>query len=191
MLGKLPTSLLVKGRNLPIRSDFRSVLQIIEAYNDPNLKDWEKAKVCLVRMFPDFNEIPQDLYGEAYKAATTFIEGGLQNGNGRHPKTVNWTKDEFLIFPEINKVAGYEVRGVPYLHWWTFLGYFQAVDRDGIWGMVLTIRHKKAIGKKLEDYEKEFYQANQQMCMVDDVQDISPEKTMEAIFADLLEGGDK
>lgn len=49
-----------------------------------------------------------------------------------------------------------EVRALPYLHWWTFLGYYQSVDHDGLFGFVLTIRQKKTRGKKLENTSRSF-----------------------------------
>ena len=42
MLGDLPQALTVGGREYRVRSDFRSVLRIIAAYNDDELSDTEK-----------------------------------------------------------------------------------------------------------------------------------------------------
>ena len=139
----------------------------------------------------DLDSIPKDekTYTEAIKAASEFIECRLSNDKPS-PKVVNWEKDEQLIFPAINKAAGMEVRAVPFLHWWTFLGYFQAIDRDDLWGMVLTIRQKRAKGKKLEKYEKEFLTANRELCSVEYLKDKqTPEDQMKAIFEQLLKEG--
>lgn len=189
MLGQLPRTLTVNNRQYNIRTDFRDVLKIIAAYNDPGLLDREKVYVCMKNIFVDFADIPSDFYQEAYNAAVRFIEGGIPNNGGKNPKVVNWVKDEHLIFPEINKVAGYEVRETKYLHWWSFLGYFQAVDRDGLWGAVLSIRHKRATGKSLETHEKEFFRANRALCSVEEVAPRqSPEDELAAIYESLLKG---
>ena len=83
-----------------------------------------------------------------------------------------------------------EVRAVPYLHWWTFLGYFQSIDRDDLWGLVLTIRQKKAMGKKLEKYEKEFLVSNRDLCSIERKEDRrTPKDQMQAIFDQLLKEG--
>ena len=161
--GTLPKELTVNGRTYSIDTDYRNVLQIILALNDDSLKDREKAHICIWRLYDAPKSIPRDDYEAAYKAASDFISAGMAGGD-KNPRVVNWLKDENLIFPEVNKVAGTEVRALPYLHWWTFLGYFQAVDKDGIWGAVLTIRQKRAKGKKLEKYEKEFAKANADLC---------------------------
>lgn len=155
MLGQLPTSLDVCGTAYRIRTDYRNILQIFSAYNDSNLSDSEKVYVCLRRLFTDFDKIPSKHYEQAYAAATAFIDCGTREDTSA-PKTINWDKDEQLIFPAVNKAAGMEVRALPYLHWWTFLGYYQSVDHDGLFGFVLTIRQKKTRGKKLENTSRSF-----------------------------------
>lgn len=191
MIGQLPQTLKVCNKDYAIRSDFRDILKIIAAYNDKDLSDQEKVFVCLSRVYKDLDKMPKDkeTYAAAFKAATAFMECRLSNDRPS-PKVVNWEKDEQLIFPAINKVAGMEVRTVPYLHWWTFLGYFQAIDRDDLWGVVLTIRQKKAMGKKLEKHEKDFLAANRELCSLEyrTVRQ-TPEDQMRAIYEQLLKEG--
>jgi hypothetical protein len=190
MLGQLPTSLEVNGKSYAIRSDYRNILQIITAYDAEELKDGEKVLICLKRMYVDFDAIPTDDYEAAYKAATVFIECQMRSDNPG-PKVVDWNKDSQLIFSAVNKVAGREVRAVEYMHWWTFLGYFQSVDRDDLWGFILTIRQKQAKGRKLEKYETEFYNANRSMCDIGKRVDRKKEAIdyMEALYAELYGKG--
>ena len=76
--------------------------------------------------------------------------------SGAHKaKIIDWEQDERLIFPAINKAAGFETRSVRYLHWWSFLGLFGEIG-EGLLSTVLSIRQKKAKGKKLEKWESEF-----------------------------------
>lgn len=193
MLGELPRTLTVNGRKYKIATDFRVILKIIAAYQDTELLDREKVYVCLKALYgPGLKDIPSYDYPAAYRSAIEFIEGCMRNDD-KHPspKVINWVKDEHLIFPEINKIAGCEVRTVQYLHWWTFLGYLQAVDHNGLWGSILSIRFKKATGKKLENYEKEFYNANRDLCSVEERrQDKTPEDELTKIYNSLLNGGD-
>jgi len=168
MLGLLPKTLEVNGTSYSINPDYRNILQIFTAFNDDELKDNEKTYICLRRLYTDFSTIPKTDYAEAYKAASDFIECRMHSDKPG-PKVVDWEKDEQLIFAAVNKVAGTEIRAVPYMHWWTFLGYFQGIDRDDIWGFVLTIRQKKAKHKKLEKYENEFYLANRSLCEIKQV----------------------
>lgn len=189
MLGMLPQTLNINGRAYKIRSDYRDILQIIAAFGDKELSDEEKAYVCLKRLFIAMESIPKSDYQDAYEAAITFIECHISDRKPS-PKVVNWEKDEQLIFPAINKVAGMEVRAVPYMHWWTFLGYFQSIDREDIWGFILTIRQKRAKGKKLEKYEKDFLNANRDICEVEFREEkVTTEDSLAKMFNELLKNG--
>ena len=190
MLGQLPKSLTVNNKKYLIRTDFRDIFRVISAFNDPDLLDREKVYLCMKNIYVNFQDIPTEDYEEAYKVAIHFIEGDFPKDDRPHPKVVNWEKDEPLIFPEINKIAGREVREMAHLHWWTFLGYFQSIDRDGLWGMVMSIRHKKATGKNLENYERDFYSANQTMCSVENESSVqTPEDCLAEMYRELLKEG--
>ena len=169
LLGTLPTTLKVDGKDYPINTDYRVLLDIICAFNDPDLKDYEKAYVCLRLLFQDFSALPETAYGEAYKAAIDFLQCGKKPSEKKTPRTINWAKDEQMIFAAVNKVAGREVRAVDYLHWWTFLGYFDTVDRDDLFCYVIQLRQKLARHKKLEKSEQQFYDANRELVDLNEV----------------------
>ena len=76
---------------------------------------------------------------------------------------MDWEQDEAILFPAINKVAGFEVRTAKHLHWWTFMGYYMEIS-DGVFSSVLNLRMKKAKGKKLEKAEREYWSANKDIC---------------------------
>ena len=162
MLGSLPKRLDVNGKAHPIRSDYRDVLRVIQAFRDDGLAEAEKILVCLANVFRDFDSIPETDYAAAYEAAVRFIDFGTHEDKPS-PRVMDWEKDEHIIFPAVNKVAGCEVRALDYLHWWTFMGYFQGIDREDTFGYVLALRQKKAKGKKLEKWEQEFYNANRNL----------------------------
>lgn len=189
MLGQLPRSLEIGGTQYPIRSDYRVVLRIIEAMNDPELTNEEKLLVCLANIYPGYTRIPEEHLREAYEKASAFIENGARS-DGKQRKVMDWAHDETLIFPAINAAAGFEVRAVDYLHWWTFLGYFQSIDRESLFGTVLTIRQKKRKKKKLEPWEQEFYAANRQLCDLTETRTAqSAQDALQEIYESLLKGG--
>ena len=76
---------------------------------------------------------------------------------------IDWEQDAAIIIPEINKVAGREIRLDPNIHWWTFMGWFMGIG-DGLLASVLHVRQKLSNGKKLEQWEQEFYKANRSIC---------------------------
>ena len=91
-------------------------------------------------------------------------EGKKKPGSAR---TMDWEQDESILFPAINKIAGFETRSVEYLHWWTFMGYFMEISTDGVFGSVLRLRQKKKNRKTpLDKTEKEFWNANRELCEI-------------------------
>lgn len=164
MIGQLPKALTVGGKSYDIRSDYRVMLNIFQAFADPDLTENDKCYVCMKCLYVDYNSIPREDMQEAAERAYWFADGGdmPKSDLADNVKTFDWEQDEMLLFPAINKAAGYEVRAVEYLHWWTFLGYFGVID-DGIFAQVLHIRNKLAKGKALDKAEQEFYRDHRSM----------------------------
>ena len=158
----LPKALTVAGREWAIRADFRDVLNILDAFDDPELTEVEKAYVCLHNLYVDFADLPPGDYAEAYRAAVAFIDHGLGGQEGG-PRTVDWEQDAPLLFPAVNRAAGYEVRDATFLHWWTFLGLFMEI-RESVYATVLALRQKRARGEKLEPWERDFWRRNAGIC---------------------------
>ena len=155
----LPTSLTIGEVAYGIRYNWRAVLDILVACADPELDDAGKAE-CMIRiLYPDWEEIPEHLLAEACEKACEFIDCGQKDDGKPKPKMIDWEQDASIIVPEINKVAGREIRLDPNIHWWTFFGWFMGIG-DGLLASVLHIRQKKAKHKKLEKWEQEFYNAN-------------------------------
>ena len=162
MIFDLPMALEFGGREWAINTDYRDVLRTLTAFEDPNLTEEEKAYICLHNTYPELKEIPRELIQAAFDAAVAFIDHGSCN-DGPSPRTMDWTQDAPLIFPAVNRAAGFEVRSVEYMHWWTFMGYFMEI-KNSTYATVLGLRGKRARGKKLEKDEKEFWQHNRGLC---------------------------
>ena len=155
----LPTSLTIGGVGFDIRWHWRAILDILIACNDPDLDDRGKATVLLQILYPQYDKIPVEHLEEAIQKACAFIDCGQRDDGKPKPRLIDWEQDAAIIIPEVNKVAGREIRFDPNIHWWTFLGWFMGIG-DGLLASVLHIRQKRASGKKLESWEQEFYKAN-------------------------------
>ena len=162
MIFDLPTALEFGGRKWAINSDYRDVLRTLTAFEDPDVTDEEKAFICLHNTYPDFEKIPKADLQAAFDAAVAFIDHGTRE-SGPSPRMMDWEQDAALIFPAVNKAAGFEVRSAEYLHWWTFMGYFMEI-RETTYATVLGLRGKKARGKKLEKDELNFWTQNLGIC---------------------------
>lgn len=159
----LPTSVVIGGREYPIRTDFRPILDIITALNDPELTDWDRTAVALGIFFED--EIPED--GEAaIRECLRFIAGGAEQPPGKTaPKLVDWEKDFRWIASPINRMLGQDIRGMQ-MHWWTFLGYYYEIG-DCTFAQIVKIRSAKMRGKKLDKSDQEWLRQNADLVYID------------------------
>lgn len=175
MIGILPTSLEICGKKYKIRSDFRVALLIFEAYNDSELSNKEKFIICLESLFEDVPD--NDNIEEAIRKAVWFLDGGdMPKSKKAQTKLMDWEQDQSIIFPAINKVAGYETRTVDYLHWWSFLGLFNEIG-EGLYSQVMNIRIKRAKGKKLQKWERDFYNEHKELINIKEK--LTPEQQAE------------
>lgn len=160
MIGALPDKLEVGGKLYGINADMRNVFRIFDAMNDERLYDRSRLLVCVRRLYTE--DIPTHLRFEAYEKAREFLDGGQSMSKARTQsvRLVDFEQDEVMLFAAINSVAKAEIRALPFVHWWTFLGYYFSLPPEGLFAQVVAIRSKKAKKQKLEKWEKEFYSAN-------------------------------
>lgn len=157
---ELPTALEVGGRQLEIRSDYRDILDIIARLEDDSEPEFVCWRVAMALFYPEWKAIPPQDIDEALQRMTGFIACGRQDDPHKKPrKLLDWQQDAGTIVADINKVAGCEVRALPYLHWWTFISYFTAIG-EGQLSTLVHIRDKVQRGKKLDDWEKDYYREN-------------------------------
>lgn len=156
---KLPKTADIGGKTYEINTDFRDVLEIISYLDDPNRPEFLRWQIAIA-LFYD-GTIPAEHQSEAMEYLASFIScGELDTKPG--PKLLDWEQDARAIVADVNKVSGTEVRALPYLHWWTFLSYFQAIG-EGQLSTIVTIRDKLRRKKKLEKWEQDFYRDNKSL----------------------------
>ena len=167
---ELPTSLEVCGKEYAIRTDYRVILDILSAMNDPEIfetgmtedeKKIEQTMTMLQILYIDFDSIPPRDYQEAAEKAVDFIDCGIKGDDKPKPRTMDWEQDAPIIAPGVSKVAGRDIR-VGKTHWWEFFGYYLGIG-EGVFNTIVSIREKRRKGNKLEKWEKEFYQNNKNL----------------------------
>lgn len=167
---ELPTTVTINDTIYAIRNngDYRMVLDCFQVLNDVELTENERIIACLIIFYEDLNDLESVLALEpdTIKSLTdnafSFFNCGQKHASGEtNHKTIDWEQDAQLISSAVNAVAGKEIRAEQYLHWWTFMGYFNSVG-EGAFATVVGIRNKIAKGKKLEKYEEEFRRDNPQ-----------------------------
>lgn len=164
----LPTSLIVHGKEFAVRNrgDFRTVLDCFETLDTIELTKEERILFSLMLFYDGIDELEDlakfDDLVEAFNQMVWFFNCGQESiGNQSQFKLIDWNKDAPLIYSAVNNVAQKEVRNEEYLHWWTFMGYYLAIGECSL-SNIVSIRSKRAKGKKLEKYERQFVQENPQ-----------------------------
>ena len=85
-----------------------------------------------------------------------FNKGSYVEAVERKVLAENLTK---VLYPNDNTMAGKELRQEEFVHWWTFTAWFHGIGQGQL-SMLVHIRDKLRRGKKLEDWEKDFYRKN-------------------------------
>lgn len=174
----LPMSLTVGGKEFPINTDFRDILEIFVAFNDKDLTDDEKSYICLSLLYKTDNLNELGDLDEAAKKAQWFLDWGKNyNKEEKRPKLLDWEKDYNSIIAAVNQQVKTveDVRELPYLHWWTFLGYFSERSDKCHFSTVMKIRDKLSRGVKLEKWEMQTLKENREEIIIDNDDDFEDE----------------
>lgn len=169
----LPTSLEVDGELVKIDSDFRTALLVMQMYNDRAISLQSKNGLMLSMIYSVLDDngevvstLPENVE-EAANKAIWFLNIGMEEQDNveskSKPRLIDYEKDSQHLFSAVNNVLSREVRSDDYMHWWTFYGFCQSIDDSSLMSNIISIRSKRASGKKLDQGELEFYKANKDM----------------------------
>lgn len=157
---KLPRWAEIGGVTYPIRADYRDVLTVIRTLEDPELPELFRWQVALELFYE--GRIPRKDQQQAMRYMADFIACGQEQTEEKDPpRLLDWEQDAPTIVADINKVAGCEIRALPFLHWWSFVAYFHGIG-EGQLSTIVSIRNKLRRGTPLEKWEKEFYRENRE-----------------------------
>lgn len=162
MMWDLPTAVHIDGKEYKIRNkcDYRVVLDVIGALNDNELTDREKAQCALLIFYEDITACPN--LEQALKEMFVIINYGEEQmeNNIPKPRLMDWHHDFRQIAPPISRILGYDVRTPDkYTHWYSFLGGYMEIG-ECTFANIVSIRNKKAKGRRLDKWEEEFCREN-------------------------------
>ena len=165
MMWDLPIAVEINGKQHPIRNkcDYRVVLDAICALNDNELTDEEKVKCALFIFYEDISTI--DDFETAIKEMFRIINGGEEQEENQEqkPQLMDWQHDFPQLAPPISRVLGYDVRTPDkYTHWYSFLGGYMEIG-ECTFSTIVSIRSKRAKGKKLDKWEEEYIREHRKM----------------------------
>ena len=154
---ELPREAVIGGKKYGIYTDYRDILEIFSYLQDESLPEYHRWRIALGLFYEA--PVPEENMAEAAAYFNCFVNGGRSGGESGGHRLLDWEQDAQDIVADVNKVAGQEIRALPYVHWWTFLSWFHSIG-EGNLSTLVTLRDKLRRGKKLEGWEKDFYQAN-------------------------------
>lgn len=155
----LPTSAEIGGQKFLIHADYRDILDVIRHLNDPGEPEFIRWAVALALFYE--GEIPMENRQEAMEHLAEFINCGEAEKGRSGPQLLDWEHDANAIVADVNKVAGQEIRSLPFLHWWTFVACFRAIG-EGQLSTLVSIRDKLRRHKKLEKWEQDYVRENRE-----------------------------
>jgi hypothetical protein len=164
MMWDLPIAVEINGKSHFIRNkcDYRVVLDAICALNDGELTDEEKVKCALFIFYEDVSAIED--FDTAIKEMFRIINGGEEQEESaeQKPQLMDWQHDFPVLVAPINRVLGFEIRSVDYLHWMSLLSAYMEIG-ECTFSTIVSIRSKRAKGKKLESWEDEYLREHRKM----------------------------
>lgn len=165
MIWDLPVAVEIDGKEYAIRNkcDYRVVLDVISALNDEELEMEYRIQCALFIFYEDLTGL-KDLQA-AIMEMIKIINLGKETTEDEQnkPQLMDWEHDFTQIAPPISRVLGYSVRDTNhYTHWFDFIGAYMEIG-DCTFANIISIRNKRMRGKKLEDWEQEFYRENKKI----------------------------
>lgn len=151
----LPEAVEIDGEIYDLDTDFRTGLDIMIAFEDPELTDQEKMSVMIHLLY---KEIPSNLE-EACRQAVKFLNCGEEEqtgaAGGESERLYSFAKDAKYIYSAIQQSHGVDLESVAYLHWWKFSYMFLDLQEDCFFSKMLYYRKQEPRGKLTKE-EREY-----------------------------------
>lgn len=164
MMWDLPIAIEINGKQHPIRNkcDYRVILDVICALNDNELTDDEKVQCALFIFYENISQIND--FDTAIKEMFRIINNGEEEQtHDNKPPLMDWQHDFPQLAPPISRVLGYDIRTPDkYTHWYSFLGGYMEIG-ECTFSTIVSIRSKRAKGKKLDNWEVEYLREHRNM----------------------------
>lgn len=168
---KLPTKIKVNNTIYDINYDYKTIVNILIAFEDSELTTNEQIYIMLKNLYKE--EIPLEDMQEAVEKGIKFIDGGkMEDTNIKEKRIYSFKKDGNYIFSGINQTHHIDLSEKVNLHWWVFLSLFMDMSSDCTFGELVYYRKRKN-ENKLTKEEKEQYKKIKKLVDLDYVDEES------------------
>lgn len=126
-----PDTILVDGTEIPIITDFREHVKLMDMLNDSELLSYEKAHF-LMQYFKeqpkDFNAAINALIGFVLMDELQTAGAGKSEEEPPRKEVYSFEIDYSFIFSAFLSEYGINLRTIPYMHWWEFRLLFDGLS---------------------------------------------------------------
>lgn len=136
---KYPQYAEIDGVKYKINTDYRVALACLNAINDEEITDIERAIVVIALLFGEDVEIPN--MEEALKKASYYLCCG--NSAKKHENkeiVMDFNQDEEYIRTSIRTDYGINMNEIEYMHWWEYNELIHGLTEKCILSKVINIR---------------------------------------------------
>lgn len=150
-----PTKIKINNKIYNINYDFRTIINILLAFEDKDLTYEEQVYIMLKNLYE--KEIPEEDFEEAVRLAIKFIDlGEEQKENKPFERIYSYKKDGNYIMTGINSTHNIDIEKNPDLHWWKFMALFMDMSSECMFGELVYYRKRKLEGKLTPDEQKQY-----------------------------------
>jgi len=150
LINKAPESIIIDEIEYPINTDFRDCLITVQALQDDDLTNEEKAEI-LIENFYDV--VPDDLEKALEKAMEFYRCGKDSDNNQSNEKVCDFERDADYIYSALLK-KGIDLDKCDNMHWWTFMSHFSEID-NSTFNRIVYLRMKNKKGKLTKEEREE------------------------------------
>ncbi|WP_085832857.1 bacteriophage Gp15 family protein [Clostridium merdae] len=184
LIDGLPTAVEIDGTEYTLNTDYRTCLQIMTAFEDPELTGFEKQTVMLQLLYPI---VPPDAR-RASELAVKFLNCGQEstgNDSGDEDSTryYSWSQDARYIMAAIEQAYHIDLFSAD-LHWWRFSYMFLDLPEECFFSRLIYLRKQKAKGKLTKE-EKEWYYSMREVVDLPEIYTTEEQATINNFMAQL------
>ena len=156
LTSSLPTKIRVNDNIYDINYDYKTVINILLAFEDEELTIEEKNYIMINNLYKD--EIRQEDYITACEKAIKFIDCGNdeEDEHKSNYRIYSFEKDASYIFTGISMTHHIDLEIKSDLHWWKFVSLFMDMSPDCMFGQLVYYRKRKAEGKLTKEEKKQY-----------------------------------
>lgn len=143
----LPTAIEIDGQEHEINADYQTGLQILTAFEDPELTTQERYAVMVALLYKTQPANFQD----AVRLGVLFLDGG-QSPEGKKiasdgNRYYSFTHDARWIYAGVDRVLQGRLSRGAFVHWWEFITAFMELPQECMMSRILYLRQQYAKGK--------------------------------------------